>query len=199
VNSGGGNSAHVPVKGAGKNIAEAREELKQNISTKGKSWADIEEAADKTVTHFEAMLNSSEFKQIFTALNSTLPEVRQGGMKSLITYLVKSTPLSKNDVKAVAKSLSPQALVLRSAPQEAKKKNSSNEKPKKANPKNANLHRLEAELRALYPDYKTSGADSEYAQMKKHLVAIHKQGKTVRVPLVRGLSALTALPTEDLK
>jgi hypothetical protein len=185
-----------PLTGEGKSIAEARQELKRTMGP-GKSWADIEEDADKATSLFKELLDSSEFKQIFTALNSTLPEVRQGGMKSLITYMVKTTQLSKNDVKAVAKSLSPQALVLRSAPQ-AKAKQRTPKAPQKASSKNANQRRVEAELRALYPDYKTSGVESEYAKIKKYITDIHKQGKTIQVSLVRGLDAVKALPTVNL-
>jgi len=196
VKPGGVKTSPVPLTGEGKSIAEARQELKRTVGA-GRSWADIEDEADKTAFFFKEMLDSSEFKQIFTALNSTLPEVRQGGMKSLITYMVKTTQLSKNDVKAVAKSLSPQSLVLRSAPQ-AKTKQRTPKAPQKASTKNANQRRNEAELRALYPDYKTSGVESEYAKIKKYITDIHKQGKTIQVPLVRGLDAVKALPTVNL-
>lgn len=193
-----GKTDPVPVKGEVKSIAEAQQELKRTIKDK-RSWADIEEDADKAATAFKEMLDSSEFKQIFTALNSTLPEVRQGGMKSLITYMVKTTPLSKNDVKAVSKSYTPTTgLALRSAPPKANPKKPNPAKPKTASAKNTNQHRCEAELRALYPDYKSQGPDSEYAKMKRFIVDLHKQGKTIKVQLVRGVDALKALPTINL-
>lgn len=164
----------------------------------GIRWGDevIQAALKLQEKLFEDEKIQKEFLEIFAAMNSENSNIRRGALKALIQFAVMNTKVSKTDVHQVAKDLNPVIPVLRSDPQKKQsgKTEAGQEKAKK--PSNKFLKLREAELRGLFPDYKLSGKDSEYAKMKTLLVSIHKNGETVKGAIPRSFDELSALPRE---
>lgn len=185
----------APVKGAPAvppKPSQQKEEPKP--ASHPKSWADQMDEEDLMV--FTPFMKdgkiSEEHRSIFNALNSLNAEVRRGAVKGLLVAVRRGTKVSTSDLRAVAKDLVPPTVPLRHQP----------EKPKpgavKAKPANAASKLRITELHALFPDFKTAGSDSEYAKIKKQLVADHKSGKTVVGPMPKTLNEYLALQKKSL-
>lgn len=165
----------------------------------GASWADemVREAEKLQERLFNDEKISKEFREIFGVLNSENSNMRRGALKALIAFAVINTKVSKSDVRSVCQDLTPVHPTLRAEPQRSQKK-TSGDGQKEASPSNKLLRLRQAELRAIYPDYNSSGLESEYAKMKKLLVEIHKGGQTIEGPLPKTLDLLQKMPRKAI-
>jgi len=164
----------------------------------GLHWADDmsfldSEKSEKSVQNEKT---KKELLEIFQVLNHENSSIRQGGLKALIMFSVQQTKLSKTDVRTVCREQTPATPVLRSEGPKKKQQTGKSTGVEKKEPKLSNkyLKQREAELRALFPDFKTSGKASEYALMKTVLVTIHKEGNTVEGTLTKSLQDLKNMP-----
>lgn len=162
----------------------------------GSSWADdiVEEAEKLHRRIFDDEKLSKEFREIFGVLNSENSNMRRGALKALLAFSVQNTKVSKTDVRSVCEDLRPTQPALRDS-KGSREKTSKGSGQKDAKPSNKFLKQREAELRGLFPDFKTSGQDSEYAKMKKLLVKIYKDsGETIEGALPRTVDLLQKMP-----